>query len=440
MKRIVSLLVACVLLCQVALVLAESGTNWVCPNCQTSNSGNFCTECGEKKPSACPNCQASLPEGASFKFCPSCGSSLTSADQAPAPEAATTPEAPTAPATSAGLIDLMQQHQDTYINTLFLSPESYPEIILGLGYLTIGFDRNVDQGFNYVHIPCPDDAVPVRFEHDACSFINEKETIQYNYHMRERYAYEDFNAEVSDDLTVKDGSDGIAIHVIPEYGRAEALIGVPEMGKTAKLYLTIRDGGLSSRLSDQEKFDILSEIITAEVERISSSIQIKHHDQPWTYGRFSSLTMRHYDSSHDYYVFSDPEYIVTQVDDTRLDGFYIEGKNEQGIVRIKEVEINLTEYRGSDHWEEKSNTKILRHALGNGAEAITNFHISEGNVLSSRTEFLFGTGRSYSGEIPLFMEIYISYPYDFYPSSPDEAIAKHIEPLLSHMVIHHKGD
>lgn len=51
---------------------APSG-GWICA-CGQSVSGNFCSECGAKKPAAahCTECGAKLPEGA--KFCPGCGS------------------------------------------------------------------------------------------------------------------------------------------------------------------------------------------------------------------------------------------------------------------------------------------------------------------------------------------------------------------------------
>lgn len=49
---------------------------WTCPSCGAVNTGNFCSECGGKKPDApkkrfCGNCGAQLTEGQ--KFCPECG-------------------------------------------------------------------------------------------------------------------------------------------------------------------------------------------------------------------------------------------------------------------------------------------------------------------------------------------------------------------------------
>lgn len=52
--------------------------SWVC-ECGTANAGNFCSNCGKKKPETaaakfCPNCGAPLKEGA--KFCSECGNKI----------------------------------------------------------------------------------------------------------------------------------------------------------------------------------------------------------------------------------------------------------------------------------------------------------------------------------------------------------------------------
>lgn len=47
--------------------------NWTCPNCGAVATGNFCKECGSKKPTkewTCPNCGQKGNDG---KFCKNCG-------------------------------------------------------------------------------------------------------------------------------------------------------------------------------------------------------------------------------------------------------------------------------------------------------------------------------------------------------------------------------
>ena len=51
---------------------APADGSWTCPNCETVNTGKFCTECGTAKPSGdwtCPNCETVN----SGKFCSECG-------------------------------------------------------------------------------------------------------------------------------------------------------------------------------------------------------------------------------------------------------------------------------------------------------------------------------------------------------------------------------
>lgn len=51
-------------------------SSWICSECSTENTGNFCTNCGNKKPQGgakfCGNCGAKV-EKADAKFCPECG-------------------------------------------------------------------------------------------------------------------------------------------------------------------------------------------------------------------------------------------------------------------------------------------------------------------------------------------------------------------------------
>ncbi len=60
---------------------AAIGGEWTC-SCGQKNTGNFCTNCGEKKPERaamnhCPNCGHALPDPANPpKFCPNCGTKL----------------------------------------------------------------------------------------------------------------------------------------------------------------------------------------------------------------------------------------------------------------------------------------------------------------------------------------------------------------------------
>ena len=59
----------------------QGGNTWTC-SCGTVNTGNFCTNCGSKRPEAqkkafCPNCGYQFQDAANPpKFCPNCGTKL----------------------------------------------------------------------------------------------------------------------------------------------------------------------------------------------------------------------------------------------------------------------------------------------------------------------------------------------------------------------------
>ena len=58
---------------QAARQSAPDANSWKCPKCQTQNSGKFCLECGEKKPSGSQSWTCSCGKINSGKFCPECG-------------------------------------------------------------------------------------------------------------------------------------------------------------------------------------------------------------------------------------------------------------------------------------------------------------------------------------------------------------------------------
>ena len=63
----------------VAATTEAKADTWECPGCHNTVSGNFCPECGTKRPEApakkfCTNCGKEVKDGA--KFCPECGTKI----------------------------------------------------------------------------------------------------------------------------------------------------------------------------------------------------------------------------------------------------------------------------------------------------------------------------------------------------------------------------
>ena len=54
----------------------DSAESWECPECKKQAKGNFCPNCGTKKPEKafCPNCGKKVEKDT--KFCPDCGTKL----------------------------------------------------------------------------------------------------------------------------------------------------------------------------------------------------------------------------------------------------------------------------------------------------------------------------------------------------------------------------
>lgn len=86
MKRLTALMLALFLCMNVAFA-------WSCPTCNSSMEGNFCTECGTKKPDKlCYNCGIDYID-TEYSYCTECGTKLGQSATPTAPTAAPVPQA-----------------------------------------------------------------------------------------------------------------------------------------------------------------------------------------------------------------------------------------------------------------------------------------------------------------------------------------------------------
>lgn len=183
-----------------------------------------------------------------------------------------------------------QKPLENYSSAYELTETAYPQICISPygGYALFESDRKAPW---YITLPMPEGALPVSYDVDSCFLINPEHDIQYNYQAVDSYAYETFLNKCEDDANIVfDGSDKTAAYIAPDRSRAYALIGVPEIEKGAKLYISVYYGGLR-RADDQEKADTLRRVITEEVARVKAQLTVAQADAFWTLDRYQGIRL-----------------------------------------------------------------------------------------------------------------------------------------------------
>lgn len=84
MRKTLCMLLTALLICTCTCAFAHAEGEWTCESCRHTNAGNFCANCGAKKPEMqaapnCPNCTFALAPNQDAKFCPNCGYALGAA-------------------------------------------------------------------------------------------------------------------------------------------------------------------------------------------------------------------------------------------------------------------------------------------------------------------------------------------------------------------------
>ena len=88
MKKIMTIIMAACVLLSVLPAAACAEESWTCPSCGNVNTGNFCSNCGEKKPSSewvCGNCG----QINTTNFCSNCGTRKPDGSSVPVTQGST---------------------------------------------------------------------------------------------------------------------------------------------------------------------------------------------------------------------------------------------------------------------------------------------------------------------------------------------------------------
>jgi membrane protease subunit (stomatin/prohibitin family) len=76
---------------------AQAANTWICPTCGKPATGNFCTECGAKKPAPAGSWTCACGTVNTGKFCTECGAKKPEAAVARCPKCGYTPADPANP-------------------------------------------------------------------------------------------------------------------------------------------------------------------------------------------------------------------------------------------------------------------------------------------------------------------------------------------------------
>lgn len=170
-------------------------------------------------------------------------------------------------------------------NTSF-TVESYPEIWITPIYAEYILQGKEDYPPDFLTFAPPEGAVPMEFSYDEALFINHDTLMLYAYYAYDRASFELFLEKAEPENTLADGSDGVAIFVIPDSRRARALVDISEyFDKTPKLEIILDD------YSRDITTDQLTEMIQAEVDRVMSAMTLVTLDGYWSTDAYASVEL-----------------------------------------------------------------------------------------------------------------------------------------------------
>ncbi len=188
----------------------------------------------------------------------------------------------------APVVGSLKAEQQTIRGNSSWTRESYPEI-----WITPVYSEYIVEGKDAEKYPAKflrfapvEGFSPMEFSADYASFINFDTLAQFSYQAMDRASFELFLEKAEKENTLSDGSDGVAIYVIPDGRRGRALIDLKEQfGGTAKLYIEVYDH--TGDLTGEQ----LGESVQAEAQRVMSTMKVEDLNGYWSKGVYSSVTL-----------------------------------------------------------------------------------------------------------------------------------------------------
>lgn len=329
-----------------------------------------------------------------------------------------------------------QIHQNMYINTLFITPESYPEVRLSTGLLS-----SMISGYSepwVIRFGAPENSQLLSYNTDDCAYINPDQGIQYSYQGIDNYSFESLlNKCENDDYIVAEGSEGYAAYVDPEGQRAYAVVGLREISKSAKLYVSIYMSDFLSSDTVERRAAILAETISAECTRIIAEKRVQLEENFWSTNAYRGVKMPSLSHGSDMLVLDFPqlplqwedgtsatvEPYLYQLEDNRMKLCAVDGKNYLEI----EIEMDRYSYAVNKQEDEPDNCHAI--TLSDGTQYLVYLPIDEKYTETSMAYAarLLATDAGYNKNDDLYLSI------DFSGSGNRWSSVEQIVPILEAM-------
>ena len=188
---------------------------------------------------------------------------------------------------------LETEDQDAYYSTTLLTVESYPQVCISPFSSYQLFSRGSTEPW-YVTFPAPAGARCAEFGVDNCHFLDFENNRQISYQATDNYSYETFlNKCENEDNIILDGSDKVAAYINPDRGSAYALLGLDEIKRGAKLYISISQNNYR-KVEENELAQLLKDVITAEASRVRENMVCTQSEKFWTDGAFRGVKLFSY--------------------------------------------------------------------------------------------------------------------------------------------------